>query len=146
MGVELLVHKFRAAIRIRFQAATAKPNKLFADRGPGFDNPGHGLITPVYKHALATVRLETAIGEDARAQPGSLGDVLLHATAVSWLRVRVAETAPPRPWLETHEEYNQRLKACCGAVNRDLGVEGLCRGWLKRLGDLEAKAGGRLQR
>ena len=62
------------------------------------------------------------------------------------MRVRLAETTPPRPWLEMHEEHNQRLKACCGAVNRDLGVEGLCRGWLKRLGDLEAKAGGRLQR
>ena len=111
MGVELLVHKFRAAIRIRFQAATAKPNKLFADRGPGFDNPGHGLITPAHKNALAAARLETVIGEDARAQPGSLGDVLLHETAVSWMRVRLAETTPPRPWLETHEEYNQRLKA-----------------------------------
>ena len=144
MGVELLAHKFRAAISIRFQAATAKPNKLFADRGPGFYNPGHGLFTPAYNHALAAARLETVIGEDARTLPGSLGDVLLHATAVSWMRVRVAEMTPPRPWLETHEAYNQRLKACCDAVNRDLDVEGLCRGWLKRLEDLEAKAGDRL--
>ena len=143
-GAEILVHKVRAAINIRFQAATTKPNKLFTDRGPGFYNPGHGMITPAHKNALAAARLETVIGEDARTQPGSLGDVLLHETAVSWMRVRLAETTPPRPWLETHEEYNQRLKACCDAVNRDLDVEGLCRGWLKRLEDLEAKAGDRL--
>ena len=52
------------------------------------------------------------------------------------MRVRLAETTPPRPWLETHDEYNQRLKTCCEAINRDLGVPGLCRGWMKRMQDL----------
>ena len=143
-GAEILVHKVRAAINIRFQGSPNKPDKLFTDRGPGFYNPGHGKITPEYKAALEATRLTTVIGDDAKAQPGSLGDVLLHETAVSWMRVRLAETTPPRPWLETHDQYNQRLKTCCEAINRDLDVSGLCRGWMKRMQDLKDKAGDRL--
>ena len=56
----------------------------------------------------------------------------------------LAETTPPRPWLETHDQYNQRLKTCCEAINRDLDVSGLCRGWMKRMQDLKDKAGDRL--
>ena len=143
-GAEILVHNVRAAINIRFQGSPSKPDKLFTDRGPGFYNPGHGKITPDYKAALEATRLTTVIGDDAKAQPGSLGDVLLHETAVSWMRVRLAETTPPRPWLETHDQYNQRLKTCCEAINRDLDVPGLCRGWNKRMQDLKDKAGDRL--
>ena len=65
-------------------------------------------------------------------------------TAVPWMRVRLAETTPPRPWLETHDQYDQRLKTCCEAINHDLDVPGLCRGWNKRMQDLKDEAGDRL--
>ena len=35
------------------------------------------------------------------------------------------------------QQYNQRLKTCCEAINRDCDVEGLCRGWMKRIQELE---------
>ena len=51
---------------------------------------------------------------------------------------------PSRPWLETREGYTKRLKTCCDAINRDLNVEGLCRGFPKRIANLRRLKGGRL--
>ena len=72
------------------------------------------------------------------------GHMLLHETAGSWMRVRLAETIPARPWLETREQYDQRLKSCYEAINRDCDVEGLCRRWMKRIQELEDNDGDRL--
>ena len=143
-GAEILVHKVRAAINVRFQGAASKPNKLFTDRGCGFYDAGSGQITGEYQQALREARLQAVFGDDAREQPGSLGDVLLHETAVSWMRVQLAETTPKRPWLETPEQYGHRLKTCCEAINRDHDVEGLCREWMERMQQLKDKEGDRL--
>ena len=59
----------------------------------------------------------------------------------SKVKKAVAETVPKRPWLETHEQYGQRLKACCKAINRNLDVEGLCRQWMVRIQELKDKQG-----
>ena len=60
-------------------------------------------------------------------QPGILVDMMLHETAVSWVRKQLAVTTPKENWLETPEEYSTRLKRCCDKVNAECDVEGLWR-------------------
>ena len=79
-------------------------------------------------------------------QPGSLQDVLLHETAVSWLRHRLSRSTPRKCWQESREEYGRRLKRCCEEVNKECDVEGLCKGLPKRMKLLEDKDGDRLRK
>ena len=143
-GAERLVEKVRAAVNVRFQTARSKPDIVFTDRGRGFYVPNSGAITPEYKGALEQHGLRPLMGNCARSQPGSLQDVLLHETAVSWLRTRLTRSTPKNCWEETREQYGRRLKRCCEEVNNECDVEGLCRGFPKRLKRLEETEGGRL--
>ena len=59
------------------------------DRGKGFYNPSTGKITPEYSAALREYGFKAFWGDDASVQPGHLQEVLLHETAVSWLRHRL---------------------------------------------------------
>ena len=74
-------------------------------------------------------------------QPGIMADMMLHETAVSWVRKRLAVTKPKENWFETREEYSARLKRCCDKVNAECDVEGLCRQYPRR----QNKEGGRLK-
>ena len=65
----------------------------------------------------------------------------LQETAVSWLRKRLEQSTPKKCWEETREAYGRRLKRCCDDINKDCDVEGLCRGFPKRI-KLLADSGG----
>ena len=71
--------------------------------------------------------------------------MMLHETAVSWMRRRLARTLPAKPWEETRQEYASRLKACCDEINRDLDVGALCRAFPRRIQNLVKEKGGRLK-
>ena len=144
-GAAELVAKVRSALNVRFQAAPSQPRNLFTDRGRGFYFPNSGVITPKYKQALADNDLQAFMGENAIQQPGSMQNFLLHETAVSWLRHRLAQSTPKKCWTETRPEYGRRLKRCCEEVNTDLDVEGLSNGLPKRLKKLHDKGGDRLR-
>ena len=92
------------------------------DRGKGFYNPSTGKITPEYSAALREYGFKAFWGDDASVQPGHLQEVLLHETAVSWLRHRLTETLPAKLWEETPAAFGARLRQCCAAVNADLEV------------------------
>ncbi len=144
-GAAALVSKIRSALNVRFQNAASQPKFLFTDRGRGFFFPNNGAITTEYKQALAENNLQTFMGDDASCQPGSMQDFLLHETAVSWLRHRLAQSTPRRCWEETRPEYGRRLKRCCDEVNRGLDVEGLSKQLPKRLKLLKDSDGDRLK-
>ena len=72
-------------------------------------------------------------------------EVLLHETAVSWLRHRLTETLPAKPWEETPADFGVRLCQCCQAINNKLEVEALCRACPTRLLKLVDNKGGRLE-
>ena len=110
-----------------------------------FYMPASGQITAKYSAALADHGLQPVMGQNARLQPGNLSEVLLHETAVSWLRVRLAESVPAKAWAETPEEFASRLRACCQAVNSAYDVDGLCRAFPARIAKLRAAGGGRLK-
>ena len=97
-GTQRLVEKVRGAVNVRFHNEATKPEVLFTDRGRGFYNPGNGAITGEYKAALADNSFRAIMGDNAAQQPGSLQDLLLHETAVSWLRHRLSRSTPNRCW------------------------------------------------
>ena len=142
-GAAEMVARVRAALNVRFQATTP-PKVLFTDRGNGFFDAGTGAITSGYKEALATHGLKAFWGDDASQQPGKLQEVMLHETAVAWMRLRLTKTLPKHAWTETEDEYRARLKLCAAYINENYNVAGLCKGLPKRLATLKEREGDRI--
>ena len=145
-GAAAFVAQVRVALNLRFQNAEDRPRVVFVDRGVGFYNPGHGRITQEFKAALADQGLKAFMGHDASAQPGHLSDLMLHETAVAWVRKYEGQTLPRRPWEETAGDFATRLKRIAAAINEDHDVEGLCRGLPPRIEKLFSRQGGKLSK
>ena len=144
-GAETFVARVRASLNIRFQGQAA-PTVLFTDRGAGFYNPGNGRITGEYKAALAAHGLRAFMRDDAAVQPGKLSDLMLHETAVAWIRRMERQTLPKRPWEESAESFATRLKRIVAKVNAKHDLDGLCRSLPARVDKLLAKHGGKLRK
>ena len=84
------------------------------------------------------------MGDDAARQPGSLWEMMLHETAVSWIRRGLTWSLPPKPWEESVDDYTARLKAVVQRINSEYNVEGLCKELPLRVRDLHEAQGGRL--
>ena len=74
----------------------------------------------------------------------TLQELMLHETAVSWIRLRLARSVPAKAWEETREQYTARLKAICREINDTLDVEGLCRALPAPIAKLVERQGDRL--
>ena len=83
-------------------------------------------------------------GEDASTQPGNLQELMLHETAVSWVRRRLTESTPASAASETRETYVTRLKQVCADINASLDVEGLSRAFPARVRALLEAKGDRI--
>ena len=136
--------KVRAALNVRFPGGGRQPRVLFTDRGNGFYNAGSGAISEEHRGALRRHNLRAFFPADASVQPGQLQEVMLHETAVSWMRDRLTKTLPKRCWEETLEAYRARLKACAAQINSACDVDGLCRELPSRVKDLDRRQGDRL--
>ena len=145
-GATMLVAKVKAALNLRFQGNANPPRMLMVDRGKGFFHPANGKVTTCFKNALVEHGLTTFNGHDASVQPGALQELMLHETAMAWLRLRLAKTTPPRAWEETVDAFCARLTKCCAYINEHYDVEGLCRGFLERVELLRELEGGRLKK
>ena len=144
-GAAIMVARVRAALNIRFQGSTA-PRVLFTDRGNGFFNSGTGAVTNGYRDALKNHNLRSFFKDNAAVQPGELQEIMLHETAVAWMRQRLTKTRPKQAWAESLEDYRSRLKTCAAYINETYNVEGLCRDLLTRLHDLEEAEGDRIRK
>ena len=142
-GAAMLVDRVRHAVNVRFRGDD-QPSVLFTDKGRGFYATRGSKITDVYKKALSDNSLQAYYGNDASEQPGNLQDVLLHETAVAWIRNREKVVRTARPWLETTEEFATRLRGICQYINEHYNVEGLCRSFPKRLQALVDAEGDRI--
>ena len=142
-GARILAGAVRKSLNIRFQQTPA-PNVLFVDRGPGFWATNSGRITGGFKAALEEHNLKTYYKDDAGKQPGNLQEVLLHETAVSWIRRREAMNRMTKPWEETPEEFTTRLKGVVQEINDTLNVDGLCRAFRQRVQKLVDRDGDRI--
>ena len=102
------------------------------------------MITKEFKAALHECRFKAFWGDDASAQPGHLQEVMLHETAVTWLRLSSEASLPKRSWEETPQAFATRLRQCCAQINAELDVEGLCRA-LSGFRSSRTPRGGRLK-
>ena len=108
--------------------------------------PSTGAVTPEFKAALAQHGLKAFMKDDASAQPGKLGDMMLHETCVAWIRKLETKTQPRKPWEETREAYFERLKGIVAKINSQYEVEELNRELPERLVLLDKKKGGKLKK
>ena len=144
-GAAILMQRVRAALNVRFQSTRA-PRHVFVDRGNGFYTQVTGEVTPGYRQALHQHGLKNFMGNNCGLQPGQLGDMLLHETAVSWIRNRERRTVPARAWEETYSAFSQRLKSIVTDFNNKYDVDGLCREFPARVDQLVSKEGGKLKK
>ena len=119
------VSNVRAGVNTRYPGGG--PKRLFADRGNGFHGSGSGAITDSYRVALKANKLHAFMGTCASMQPGCLQEVMLHETAMAWVRIRLAKTVPKNCWTESVADYRKRLKACCADINATHNADCLCR-------------------
>ena len=144
-GAEIAASRLGPILNRRFPNAR-KPTIVMTDMGRGFYHGPTGKIIKRYKAGLQSVGLRPFMGDDAQKQPGTMQDLMLHETAVSWMRAKLTTTCPARPWKETREQYQARLHECCRQVNAEYDVEGLCRELPSRLEELKRRKGDRLKK
>ena len=125
----------------------ATPTVVCTDRGPGYYHPALGTITPEYHAALEEQGLTAFAGEHAKWQPADIPDVLLHETAVAWVR-RYLKYNPMLYTADLKKDQarlEQSLQDAVSHINTYFEVADLCHGWPKRLKDLRDNEGDRLK-
>ena len=70
--------------------------------------------------------------------------VLLHETAVTWIRRRETFARPEEPWKESPQELGVHLHSIAQDMNENCNVGGLCLQLPQRLIDLAGREGDRL--
>jgi hypothetical protein len=144
-GAEMAAERLGPILNIRFPNET-KPKIVMTDKGRGFYHGFTSKMTDEYKAGLQSVGLRAFMGEDAGRQPGDLQDLMLHETAVAWMRALLQTSCPARPWQESREDYKWRLQEACRQVNAEYDVEGLCKELPDRLEELKKREGDRLKK
>ena len=144
-GAAALADLIPRVLAARFPNA-AKPRVVMTDRGRGFFWPASGRITPQYQAALHRNGLRAFAGENAASQPANAGDMMLHETAVAWLRHLMKISLPARPWAESREAFTTRLRQAAQKINAEYDVASLCREFPERLDDLDRKQGDKLRK
>ena len=123
------------------------PRTIFTDRGPGFYQASSGTIVAAYKEALAENGFKPFAGGEAKWQPPDLPDVLLHETAVAWVRgffkkrpFKVKKKVKHNPTL-----FEKMLRQCELHINKNYDVTGLCKAFPRRVEALIKAKGDRLR-
>ena len=148
-GAAEFVGRLPRILRSMLGRKTALPRVVVTDRGPGFYLTGcrNGQIVPKYHEALRGAGFRPFAGEDAAHQPPDCPDLLLHETAVGWIR-KYFKKYPFRRAAGL-EENVRRMKTCMAAcvehINRAYNVEELSSAWPRRLQELVAAEGERLK-
>ena len=84
-GAAFAAEKLRPILNVRFGWQPSKPKIVFTDKSKCFYHGTTGKIRDGWKDAIKKAGLKTFFGDDATEQPGTLGDFLLHETAVAWV-------------------------------------------------------------
>ena len=128
-GAGILVRRLPALLDRMLGRSAKKPRMIFTDRGPGFFHRRWGTITSDYEVALREHKFQTWTGTNAlkgpRGQPGDIGDMLLHETAISWLRRQEEKSRPVLPWEETPQEFAARLQRAVDHINTTFKVRAM---------------------
>ena len=122
----------------------AKPRIIMTDKGKGFYH-STGRITEEYAAALKAIRMRPLMGETNVEQPGDCQELMLHETAVAWVRRRLERCLPAEPWKETRADFGSRLRKVCREINQEYDVPGLTHQFLARLKAVSEAKGGRIK-
>ena len=88
--------------------------------------------------------LRPLMGRNAMIQPGKLQELMLHETAVAWIRWKLERSLPACPWEETRAEYESRIKDAVRAINDTYDVASLTHELPDRITELIDNDGGRI--
>ena len=145
-GVAAFVRRLTAVLRKMLGGDAPLPRTIFTDRGTGMYIPS-GKIVNKYAAAAEAQGFKVYWGSDASRQSPDMGDVLLHETAVAWLRERMKVELPEAsPWDETLSQWTQRARRVVSYINETYDVSALCREFPKRLQDVVDGKGERLRK
>ena len=145
-GMAWFVNNLRGILRKRFPAKQL-PFVIATDRGPGFYQASQGTILAAYAEAIDANGFATLAGAEAKWQPPDIPDVLLHETAVAWVRSWFKKH--PFKWVPKVEDnlklFHKRLKECEKYINANYDVYGLCKSFPSRIEALIKSRGDRLR-
>ena len=145
-GLAEFVARLPDILRRMLGDAAPLPRVIFTDRGTGMYNPA-GRIVSKYADAVGASGFRTFWGEDATPQSPDMGDILLHETAVAWLRRGLRREKPcVTPWEETQVQWAQRARRVVQRINVEFDVKGLCAEFPQRLDAVAASQGERLRK
>ena len=143
-GLAFFVHKLPQILHSMLGPQAKLPRKIFTDRGTGMYAPT-GKIANKYYEAVQNEGFDVYWGPDASRQSPDMPDMLLHETAVSWFRKRMAiEKSVVLPWHETRQQWQHRARTCVRYINTHYDVAGLCREFPARVQAVMRKEGDRL--
>ena len=142
-SMAVVVQRLEGRLRDMLGADARLPRVLMSDCGAGMYAPS-GHVVAAYDCAVRECGFKLFWGPDAERQSPDMPDLLLHETAVSWLRGVLRRTQPDVvPWQETPQQWSRRMKAL-DECNRSNDVEGLCVQFPDRVEECIAKEGVRL--
>ena len=146
-GQTVVVPKLPGILKKMLGRDATYPDYVFTDRGPGYYHPSSGTINPGYFAALKEHGFTPWAGEHSKWQPPDLPDVLLHETAVSWVRKYLKQH--PVKLMPSMDENIRRvtsvLQEACLHINTHYEVDDLCNSLPDRLNLLKEKEGERLK-
>jgi len=148
-GMAQMVGKLPSVLRRMLGRSRTLPRVVCTDRGPGFYLSGirNGDIVPAYRAALRAGGFRPFAGDQADWQPADCPGVLLHETAVGWIRQFFKKHPFSRSRsLDSNVARVKTLMATCVAhINAKHRVCDLCSSFPRRLGALVEGEGERLK-
>ena len=144
-GMATVIRRLKERLRDMLGADARLPTILMTDRGTGMYAPS-GHVTRAYDNAVRQCGFQLFWGADAKKQSPEMPDLLLHETAVSWLRGALRKMKPEvAPWPETPAQWSRRMMKAVAEVNDgSKDVEALCMQFPDRIEECLAEKGGRL--
>ena len=142
-GMATVVRRLEARMREMLGAHARLLRALMTDRGTGMYAPS-GHVVAAYDRAVADCHFRLFWGPDAKQQSPEMADLLLHETAVSWIRNALRRSKPEMvPWMETPEQWSRRMMKAVDAANQK-DVEGLRRSFPDRVDECILADGAKL--
>lgn len=133
-GMATFVERLPGILRRMLGPDARLPRTLFTDRGTGMYEPFQGKVVHKYRDAVAKAGFKLYWGNNAHKQSPDMGDMLLHETAISWVRKGMRAASPEVvPWEETPEMWTARIRKVVRAINAEFEVAALCREFPDRL-------------
>lgn len=144
-GAQQAAEKLGPILNIPFPNES-KPKIVMTDKSKSFYQIWDSKITPEDKAGLQRVGMKPFMGDDASRQPSTLQDLMLHETAIAWVRKKMGTSTPPQPWLETKKQFKDRMLEACRQINEEYDVDGLCKELPNRLATFKNREGDTLKK